>query len=110
MKLAIMGSRNCSPIDISSYIWEKPELIVSGGAKGVDTYAREYAEKNHIPIKEFLPEYARFGRQAPLLRNIKIVENSDYILAFWDGVSRGTKFTIDYALKHNVPVRVIVIR
>lgn len=41
MKLAIVGCRNCPPIDIASYLSDIPETIVSGGAKGVDTYAKE---------------------------------------------------------------------
>lgn len=98
-RLAIVGSRICSPIDISSHLPFIPEAIVSGGAKGIDTYAKEYAMKNQIPLMEFLPEYKKHGRQAPILRNILIVDNCDFLLAFWNGVSRGTKFTIDYAKK-----------
>jgi len=70
---------------------------VSGGARGVDTLAEKYADKNDIPKLIFLPDYAKYGKIAPLIRNKKIVDNSDIIIAFWDGVSRGTKFTIDYA-------------
>ena len=84
MRIAIIGSRNCPPLDIASYLPETPELIVSGGAIGADTYARLYAVDNNIPLKEFLPNYKEYGRQAPILRNIQIVENCDFIIAFWD--------------------------
>lgn len=107
MKLAIVGSRNCPPIDIAEHLSEIPELIVSGGAKGADTYAKEFAKKHNIPLLEFIPDYRNKGRQAPILRNIKIVENADFILAFWDGRSPGTKFTIDYAKKKGVPVKIV---
>lgn len=100
MKLAIVGSRICPPIDIASHLPFVPEVIISGGATGVDTYARQFALENHIQLIEFLPEYEKYGRKAPILRNIQIVENCDYLLAFWDGKSPGTKFTIDYAIKH----------
>lgn len=109
MKLAIIGSRDCRPIDISSFVGMRPDLIVSGGAKGADSYAREFAERNNIPFLEFLPEYEKYGRKAPLLRNIQIVDNSDFVLAFWNGSSRGTKFTIEYARKKGVPVIIIEI-
>lgn len=109
MRVAIIGSRNCPPIDIAFYLPEKPELIVSGGARGADTYAREYALKNDIPLFEFLPEYEKYGRKAPLLRNILIVDNCDFLLAFWDRMSRGTKFTLDYASKCGVPYRIVSI-
>ena len=99
MKLAIIGSRKCRAIDIASYIEFNPDMIISGGAIGVDTLARQFAEQNNIPIIEFLPEYPKYGRKAPLMRNIQIVENCDFVIAFWDGKSSGTKFTIDYAKK-----------
>lgn len=109
MRLAIIGSRNCPPVDIASYLPFVPDTIVSGGAKGADTYAKEYALKNDIPISEFLPDYRKYGRKAPLLRNLQIVDNCDFLLAFWDGTSRGTKFTIDYAEKRGVPLKIVSI-
>ena len=107
MRLAIIGSRTCPPVDIASYLPFVPDTIVSGGAKGADTYAKEYALKNGIPIIEFLPDYKKYGRKAPLIRNMQIVDNCDFLLAFWNGTSPGTKFTVDYAGKRGVPNRVI---
>ena len=104
MKLAIIGSRKCPAIDIASYLTFMPDVIISGGAIGIDTLARQFAEQNNIPIIEFLPEYHKYGRKAPLMRNIQIVENCDSVIAFWDGKSPGTKFTIDYAKKLGKPV------
>ena len=107
MRLAIIGSRTCPPVDIAPYLPFVPDTIVSGGAKGADTYAREYAMNNNIPLIEFLPDYQKYGRKAPLMRNLQIVDNCDFLLAFWDGKSRGTKFTIDYAERKGVSIMVI---
>ena len=82
---------------------------VSGGAAGVDACAREYAQRHGLKLTEYLPEYARYGRAAPLKRNITIIENADLVLAFWDGTSRGTKYVIDNCKKCKVPVRVYVL-
>jgi predicted Rossmann fold nucleotide-binding protein DprA/Smf involved in DNA uptake len=109
MRLAIIGSRNCPEINISSYLDSLPEAIISGGAKGADTYAREFAQEHGIEIIEFLPDYKRYGRGAPIVRNKLIVENCDELIAFWDGESKGTKFTIDYAMKIGKKVRIIEI-
>lgn len=109
MKVAVIGSRGLSVSDLGRYLPENTTEIVSGGAKGVDTSAREYAKKNGIKLTEFLPEYTRFGRSAPLKRNITIIEYSDIVLAFWDGKSRGTKFVIDNCRKLGVEVRVYII-
>ena len=107
MRLAIIGSRTCPLAYIGFYLPFVPDIIVSCGAKRADTYAQEYAVKDNIPLIEFLPDYQKYGRKAPLLRNLKIVDNCDSLLAFWDGKSRGTKFTIDYAEKTEIPYKII---
>lgn len=109
MKVAVIGSRGLSVSDLGRYLPKNTTEIVSGGAKGVDTSAREYAKKNGIKLTEFLPEYTKYGRSAPLKRNITIIEYSDIVLAFWDGKSRGTKFVIDNCRKLGVEVRVYII-
>lgn len=108
MKVAVIGSRELTVSDLGRYLPENTTEIVSGGAKGVDTSAREYALSHDIKLTEFLPEYTRFGRNAPLKRNITIIEYSDIVLAFWDGKSRGTKFVIDNCRRLGVEVRVYI--
>ena len=98
MKLAIVGSRKLT-VDISEYMPDEVDEIVSGGAKGIDTCAAEYAKKKGLKLTVFLPEYDRYGRAAPIVRNKKIVDYSDKIVAFWDGKSKGTLSVIKYAEK-----------
>jgi len=99
MNIAIIGSRNITKLNLVKYLPKDISLIVSGGAKGIDALAEQYADKNGIPKLIFLPDYKRHGKIAPLIRNKQIVDNADIVIAFWDGTSRGTKFTIDYANK-----------
>lgn len=99
MKVAIIGSRNLSIENLEPYLPEDTEEIVSGGARGVDMSARDYAISHHLRLTEFLPQYERYGRAAPLKRNVQIVEYADFVIAFWDGASRGTKFVIDQCRK-----------
>ena len=106
MKIAIIGSRSLSNIDLSNYIPEYATEIVSGGAKGIDTCAKEYAIKNKIKLTEFLPEYKKYGRSAPLKRNIEIIDFADEVIAFWDGESRGTYFVIDNCKKINKKITI----
>ena len=105
MKIAIIGSRNLQ-IEIDNYIPKGATEIITGGARGIDTLAYRYAQKHNIPCRIYPPIYEIYGRSAPIIRNKQIVENSDIVIAFWDGVSRGTKFTIDYAKKTNKKVEV----
>jgi predicted Rossmann fold nucleotide-binding protein DprA/Smf involved in DNA uptake len=107
MNIAIIGSRNISDINLSEYIREKSECIISGGARGIDAIAENWAKKNGIKTLIFRPEYDKYNKGAPLKRNRTIVENADIIYAFWDGRSRGTKYTIDYARNKQKDVRVI---
>lgn len=109
MRLAIIGSRSCPAIDISSHLTYIPDTIVSGGAKGADTYAREFAIANNLELIEYLPEYDKYGKSAPLVRNKLIIDNCDCVLAFWDGKSRGTKFTLDYAKESGKPIKIVKI-
>lgn len=109
MKLAIIGSRTCPAVDIEAQLKSIPDTIVSGGAVGADTYAREFARKKGLKLIEFFPNYDRYGRGAPLERNKLIVEECDCLLAFWDGKSRGTKYTLDYAKEMNKPIKVVMI-
>lgn len=95
MKVAIVGSRNINIEDIGIYIPIEVTEIVSGGAKGVDACAKKYAIENNIKFTEFLPEYSIYGKFAPLKRNLKIIDYSDIVIAFWNGSSKGTKYTID---------------
>ena len=107
MKIAVIGSRNLIVKDLGRYLPENVTEIVSGGARGIDACAREYAKAHGIELTEFLPEYEKYGRSAPLKRNLQIIDYTDLVLAFWDGHSRGTKFVIDNCKKKNKKVTVI---
>mgnify|MGYP004667091135 FL=1 len=108
MKVAVIGSRGLRVDNLEKYLPKETTEIVSGGARGTDTCAREYAVRNNIKLTEFLPEYERYGRSAPLKRNLLIIDYADYVLAFWDGKSYGTKYVIDNCKKKNKPVRVLI--
>ncbi len=109
MKIAVIGSRALSITNLEEYLPEETTEIVSGGAKGIDSFAKLYAQIHYIKYTEFLPEYEKFGKAAPLKRNLQIIEYSDIIIAFWDGKSRGTKFVIDECKKRNKSIKIIKI-
>ena len=109
MKVAIIGSRGINIENLGDYLPEGTDEIVSGGAKGVDTCAREYANTHGINLTEFLPQYKLYGRGAPLKRNLQIIEYADTVLAFWDGESKGTAYVIENCKKLSKEARVIII-
>ena len=109
MKIAIIGSRSIKEINIEEYVKNADE-IVSGGACGVDSIAAAYAKEKGIRLTVFLPEYSKYGRAAPIVRNRQIVDYSDKIIAFWDGRSKGTEYTVKYAQRVNKPCEIVEIK
>ncbi len=103
MKLAIVGSR-----DFLDYVFLESRLnellslftveeIISGGARGADSLGERFARERGIPVRVFRADWARLGRRAGHLRNKDIVSRADVIVAFWDGLSLGTRDTLHQA-------------
>lgn len=114
MKIAIIGSRECGNINLERELVKRFEIlkndtIISGGARGIDTLAAQFARKHGIKLLEFRPDYATYGRGATFVRNRLMVDMADVVVAFWNGSSRGTKYTFEYAKKKYVPVVIIKI-
>lgn len=95
MKVAVIGSRSIRIACLDEYLPDGIDEIVSGGAVGVDTLARDYAQRHGLRLTEFLPDYKTYGRGAPLRRNDQIIDYADIVYAFWDGESHGTRYVID---------------
>lgn len=108
MKVAVIGSRGLTVPHLERYLPADVTEIVSGGARGVDSSAAAWARAHGVPLTEFLPEYDKYGRKAPLLRNLTIIDHSDLVLAFWDGQSRGTAFVIEKCRERGKPVQIFL--
>ena len=112
MKLAIVGSRNFDNYTIlrnfADYFIEScDDSIISGGAKGADTLAKQYAHENLIATVTYLPDWNKYGKSAGFIRNKLIVDNCDIVLAFWDGKSKGTQHTIKLAKAAKKPTFIV---
>ena len=113
MKVAVVGSRGFENKALLYKIldnlrshynaFDQFDLIISGGAVGVDKLAEQYASERQIETKIFLPDYVKHLRGAPIRRNALIVEAADLIVAFWDGKSKGTGNTLKTAVKYKRP-------
>ena len=125
-RIIIAGSRNFNNypcleyvVDryFSKFVTDKQDVqIISGTAKGADSLGELYAEKHGIEVIRCPANWDKYGRAAGYRRNeeMAILSMSDgytgVLLAFWDGLSRGTKHMIDLAEKHNVKVYIIKIK
>ena len=95
---------------LSNISKENDIIILSGHCRGVDTLAERYAEEHGYKTEIYPAEWDKYGKSAGPKRNKLMVDKSDYVVAFWDKQSRGTKSLIEYAMKQNKPIRVKDIR
>ena len=109
MKLLVVGSRSIIEFDLSPYISAEVDTIISGGASGIDCLAEQYADLHRLSKYIIRPRYDLYGRAAPLKRNEEMVDMADTVLIVWDGCSKGTKHTLNYAKKNNKPFMLVQI-
>lgn len=112
MRVAVIGSRTFNDYgEVKSVLSTlKITLLISGGAKGADSLGEKYAKENNIETKIFYPDWSKHGKKAGFLRNSDIINEAELIIAFWDKTSKGTKDSIDKALKLNKRVLIISIK
>lgn len=104
MNLLIAGSRDLgwlqaayfATFDHARHILARPvTLVISGGARGVDKAAEQWAETRGFPFQEYPANWDRYGKSAGYVRNKVMVESCDAAIIVWDGKSRGTASTLD---------------
>ena len=110
MKVGIVGSRGFTDYkkvcDELVQI-ENIDVIVSGGARGADSLGDKWAKDNNIETLIFKPDWKKYGKRAGYIRNEDIIKNSDYVIAFWDGMSKGTKSSIDLCQRFGIKLKIV---
>ena len=110
-KLLVSGSRTITDkhkvfqaLDEMMSVMLKGEdvTIIEGGAKGVDTLARQYAIERKIPYEEHPADWDKNGRAAGYIRNVEMVKEADVALIIWDGKSKGTAHAMKICEKKGV--------
>lgn len=117
MKVLICGSRKYTNPNLVQQAIEgfqddelghgKITSIISGGARGIDTLARNYAKYHDIPFTEYPADWNKYGKSAGYKRNIVMIDVADGVIAIWDGESKGTKHSIKYSIKSDKPTYVL---
>ncbi len=113
MIIAVVGSRDFgdkSLVDETLFneLTRQNDVVITGGAKGVDTWVKEFCKMNATPCKIIRPINPS-KKLDYLFRNVEILTLADKIIAFWNGTSKGTKFVIDYANARDKEIEVIEI-
>lgn len=113
MKVIIAGSRT-----FIDYLRLKQELdkihkatniteVVSGSARGADLLGERWAKENGVPVRRFLADWKGLGKYAGIARNNEMAAYADGLIAFWDGISKGTKNMIHSMMRLEKNVTVI---
>ncbi len=112
-KLGVIGSRNFDDFKLLSKYLDKIHSVepitwvVSGGANGADKLGELWANDNYIPTMIFKPDWKKYKKSAGFIRNKEIISNSDKVIAFWDGKSKGTKHSIDLCEKLDKKCKIV---
>ncbi|WP_010497817.1 DUF2493 domain-containing protein [Paenibacillus elgii] len=112
-KVIVAGSRGFSDYSLlrrklDSLLTNKQDVvIVSGTARGADQLGERYAKEKGYQISSHPANWDEFGKSAGYIRNEEMAKEADALVAFWDGISKGTKHMIDLAHKHDLLVRVV---
>lgn len=112
--LAIVGCRSYDDYEtfatsVDAYLASRspPELIVSGGATGVDSLAERYASERGMRLLVVPADWATHGKAAGPKRNSQIVGMVDEVLAFPSSSSKGTWDVVRKANKAGLPVTIV---
>ena len=118
MNVGIVGSRRWksrSAVESLVNTFPADTTVVSGGARGVDSWAAEFARKRGLKVVEFLPDLPSNGSprweytKAYHARNRQIAEHSEVVYAFVAPDRKGgTENTIKYAKELGVPVNILL--
>lgn len=116
MKVLVCGSREATQrmidytIALVMSMKEKGYELIVGDAPGIDRAAIVIAEKFDIPTTVYAPENYRPRVPGAILkghdylgRDRAMVDAADMVVGVWNGSSKGTKYTVDYAVKQKKP-------
>ena len=115
-RVIIAGSRSFSNYELLrehclSLLQEKMKthhvIIVSGHAHGADALGERFAKEQGLALELHPAKWKILGNAAGIIRNADMARVSDALIAFWDGNSRGTAHTINFAKRRGLAVSIV---
>jgi hypothetical protein len=97
MKVIVAGSRDFKDSSLIFAVLDHLHsrhgftAIVCGMAQGPDLIGKEWADSRGIEVMEFPANWKKYKNAAGPIRNSEMAEVADFLVAFWDGESTGTK-------------------
>ena len=94
---------------VAPFEWGGELVLVSGGARGVDTAAESWALAYGHDTEVHHAEWDTHGKSAGYRRNAEMVDSGiDAAIVFWDGTSRGTRHTLSLVEHKGIPYVLVV--
>lgn len=110
MRVIVAGTRTCESAQAVSRAIEASGFdvteVVSGGAQGVDALGEAWAAERGIKVTLFPADWAGHGRRAGPVRNEKMADYADALVAIWDGKSPGTRSMCTLARRAGLRVHI----
>jgi len=114
-RVIIAGSRTledyelvCKTLgDVFATLPKDDTVILSGTARGADKLGEQWAAEHGYPVVLFPADWTAHGQRAGIIRNEQMAENATHLVAFWDGISKGTRHMIAAASGRGIEIWVI---
>ena len=109
MRVIIAGTRDL-PITLSDIVSAIEEsrfhitAIISGHSGIVDKLGEEWAALNRVPIHQYLPQWAVYGKSAGPRRNEEMAKNAEALILLWDGFSKGSRSMLLFANRYELMI------
>lgn len=111
--VAIIGSRGWPDPEavrrwIALNINPREDVVITGGATGVDTIAEQYCSKLGIHTAVCNALWPVYYKKAGPLRNRAMLSLAEEVVAFWDGESPGTRDMIEATRRAGKPLCIFI--
>lgn len=117
MRVLVSGTRNGS-VKIEKRVFKELDKLqgrygttlhlILGDARGVDQYAKNWAELRKVNHSIHYARWEEQGKAAGTLRNLVMFsEAPDFVLTFPSKESKGTRYVINYAKTHKISSKVV---
>ena len=110
MRVLVCGSRTWwDTVRVYGRLARLPSdtTIIHGDAVGADRIADEAANDLGFPVEKYPALWDKEGKKAGLIRTVRMLDtHPDLVIAFWDGSSPGTGYTIEQAARREIQIEV----
>jgi SLOG family YspA-like protein len=113
MKVIIAGGRDFQNREMmDKVLWDMfagritEHTFLVGKARGADTVGEAAVRYCGCDVEEYPADWNQYGKRAGFIRNEEMAKAGNVLVAFWDGISKGTWDMIERALSHGLEVHV----